>query len=468
MTGGPGPGNPARPAPGQPADGAPKDGAPAGRRVLSRRTLLGAGLLGAAGLGAAGLGAGTWPAGRDAPSARPRPRADARPAVGVPADVAHRWVGHHLALVKGHGAPAPAAAEMFALLGIVLAAAARPGAVVVPGPLETLRLPGPTSADPALTADAALAWLLPRRYLDSAGPVLVAAVTEAEAAIEAAPAASRGPARQAGAAIGAAVLDWYGRVLLQPGAQVRPAQPPGPHSWEPTPPDFEQAALPYWGAKPTLALAEADVPADPPPFSTEPDSERYRLAVEVRDTVAGLTDEQRAISQHWADGKWTISPPGHWLGITSRALQERGADLDLAARTLLLVGVSQHDAFVSCWASKFRTDVLRPLTYIRRHLGEPEWLSPVPTPCFPEYTSGHATQSGAAATVLAGLLGDGPFTDPPPTGAPARSFPSFTAAAEEAAVSRLYGGIHFRNANEQGLACGRRIGTAVLDRFGTA
>jgi hypothetical protein len=66
------------------------------------------------------------------------------------------------------------------------------------------------------------------------------------------------------------------------------------------------------------------------------------------------------------------------------------------------------------------------------------------------------------------VLGDGPFTDPPPTGAPARSYPSFTAAAEEAAVSRLYGGIHFRNANEQGLACGRRIGTVVLDRFGTA
>ncbi len=459
MTGDPATGAPVPPDPA----GRPGDDAPAGRRVLTRRTLLGAGLL-----GAAGIGTGAWLAGRGTVPARPRPRADARPAVGVPADVAHRWVGHHLALVEAHGAPAPAAAEMFAVLGIVLAAAARPGAVVVPGPLEQLRLPGPTSADPALTADAALAWLLPRRYLDSAGPVLVTAVTEAEAAIERAPAASRGPAREAGAAIGAAVLDWYVRVMAVPAAEVRPVRPPGPHSWEPTPPDHEQAVLPHWGAKPTLALAEVDVPADPPPFSTDPGSERYRLAVEVRDTVAALTDDQRAIARHWADGKWTISPPGHWLGITSRALQERGADLDLAAHTLLLLGVSQHDAFVSCWASKFRTDVLRPLTYVRRHLGDPQWLSPVPTPCFPEYTSGHATQSGAAATVLSGVLGDAPFSDPSPTGAPARSYPTFGAAAEEAAVSRLYGGIHYRNANEQGLACGRRIGATVLERYGTA
>ncbi len=443
--------------------GTPAQPGPDGRRVLTRRSLLGAGLL-----GAAGIGAGTWPAGRDAAPAPPRSRAGARSAVGVPADVAHRWVGHHLALVQAHGTPAPAAAEMFAVLGVVLAAAARPAYVAVPGPLERLRLPGPTSADPALTADAALAWLAPRRYLDSAGPVLVAAVTEAEQVIDRAPAASRGPAREAGAAIGAAVLDWYQRVMLQPGGEVRPAQPPGPHSWEATPPDLEQAALPHWGAKPTLALAEVDVPADPPPFSTEPGSERYRLAEEVRDTVAALTDDQRAIARHWADGKWSITPPGHWLGIASRALQDRGADLDLAARTLLLLGMAQHDAFVSCWAAKFRTDLMRPLTYIRRHLGEPQWLSPVPTPCFPEYTSGHATQSGAAATVLAAVLGDAPFSDAPPTGAPARSYPTFGAAAEEAAVSRLYGGIHFRNANEQGLACGRRIGAVVLDRYGTA
>ncbi len=434
-----------------------------GDRLLSRRTLLGTGLV-----GLAGLGTGVWLTGRDTAPARPRPRADARTAVGVPADVAHRWVGHHIALVKAHGTPPPAAAEMFAVLGIVLAAAAHPGAVAVPGPLQALRLPGPTSADPALTADAALAWLAPRRYLDSAGPALVTAVTEAEAVIEAAPAASRAPAREAGAAIGAAVLDWYQRAMLAATAEVRPLQPPGPHSWEPTPPDYEQAVLPHWGAKPTLGLTAVDVPADPPPFSTEPGSERYRLAVEVRDTVAALTDDQRAVAKHWADGKWSITPPGHWLGIASRALQERGADLDLAARTLLLLGMAQHDAFVSCWAAKFRTDVLRPLTYIRRHLGEPQWLSPVPTPCFPEYTSGHATQSAAAATVLSGLLGDAPFTDAPPTGAPARSYPTFLAAAEEAAVSRLYGGIHYRNANDQGLACGRRIGATVLERYGTA
>ena len=122
------------------------------------------------------------------------------------------------------------------------------------------------------------------------------------------------------------------------------------------------------------------------------------------------------------------------------------------------------DAFICCWETKYRHNLLRPITYVRRHI-DPAWGDPLPlvTPPFPEYTSGHSVQSGAAATVLTGSLGHVAFADRTHEyrGLAPRHFPSFQAAAEEAAISRLYGGIHFRRAIEQGLAQGARVGEAA-------
>jgi hypothetical protein len=443
---------------------------PAGRSGgPGRRALLGAGLLGLAGLGAGGVAANR---GAPAPAA-PQDSARAAAPVDVDAAVAHRWAGHYLAIVQQSGVPAPAAAQMLAELGVVLHAAVRVStargddAQRLParrggGALGALALPaGRPGTDPALVADAALAWLLTRRYVDTAGPALAAAAADTEAAFQAAAPRLRGPAREAGEAVGRAVLAWSLRDLAASGRAVPRSAPPGPGSWVPTPPDLEQPVLPYWGTTPTMVLERVETPPDPPEFSTAPGSERHRLAVEVRDTVASLTADQLAVARHWADGKWTVNPAGHWLRIATSALAGRDADLALTAEVLLRLGASQHDAFVSCWHTKYATDVMRPITYVRAHLGDPAWTPPVPTPCFPEYTSGHATQSAAAAAVLGSVLGEGPFTDATDPSRPARSYPSFAAAAEEAAVSRLYGGIHFSVSNTEGLACGRRIGAVV-------
>jgi hypothetical protein len=133
--------------------------------------------------------------------------------------------------------------------------------------------------------------------------------------------------------------------------------------------------------------------------------------------------------------------------------------LDRAAEAYAKVGIAVADAFISCWRTKFRENLLRPVTYVRSVI-DPDWTPLLITPPFPEYTSGHSVQSAAAAAVLTDLLGPVSFTDRTheSRGLPARSFASFNDAAREAAVSRMYGGIHFRAAIDRGLEQGVCVG----------
>ena len=175
-----------------------------------------------------------------------------------------------------------------------------------------------------------------------------------------------------------------------------------------------------------------------------------------------LTDEQRAIAQFWADGTGqTGTPPGHWISILGQVLQTNQMKLDVAAEAYAKVGLSVMDAFICCWHLKYEYSLLRPITYIQS-LFDPNWNAFITTPPFPEYTSGHSTQSAAAAQVLTDMFGDMGFTDHTFDGVyPPRTFDSFWDAAEESAISRLYGGIHYRTAIERGLVQGRDIGTFV-------
>jgi membrane-associated phospholipid phosphatase len=145
-------------------------------------------------------------------------------------------------------------------------------------------------------------------------------------------------------------------------------------------------------------------------------------------------------------------------------LEQEKASLDRTAEVLMRLGVAMADAFIGCWHAKFEYDLLRPVTYIRRVI-DPKWEPLLITPPFPEYPSGHSTQSGAAAAVLTSIFGkDFSFTDRTHErdGLAPRSFPSFDAAAEEAGISRLYGGIHFRAAIDHGINQGRCIGQHAI------
>jgi hypothetical protein len=246
-----------------------------------------------------------------------------------------------------------------------------------------------------------------------------------------------------------------------------PYDPPvGPGRWEPTPPDFLPALQPHWGGNRCLAIpgGAACPPGDHPAFSEDTRSAFHAEAVEAYEAVNNLTAEQEAIARFWSDDPGTTpTPPGHSLSIATQVLRHERSSLAAAAETYAKVGIAVCDAFIACWHQKYVYNLLRPVTYIHRHI-DPDWTPLLVTPPFPEYTSGHSVQSGAAFQVLTDLFGDDhAFVDHTHDdhGLPPRTFGSFHEAADEAAISRLYGGIHFDAAIVNGITQGRCIGEHV-------
>lgn len=272
-----------------------------------------------------------------------------------------------------------------------------------------------------------------------------------------------------GQAVATHVLTWAGSdggaVVENMGFPQEWPKPERPSQWVPTTVlvRMQQAPLlPEWGNNRPFAMPDGASCGLPPPpeYSEEPGSAFYLEAMEVYETVRNLTDEQRLIARFWSDDPMlSPTPPGHWISIAMEILQEQNAPADRRAEVLALLSMSVSDAFIACWQAKYEYDLLRPVTYIKRVIDK-SWEPILITPPFPEYPSGHSTQSGAAQAVLTHLFGDNfAFTDRTHVdeGLGERSFPSFKAAADEAGISRLYGGIHFRAAIERGLTQGECV-----------
>lgn len=248
----------------------------------------------------------------------------------------------------------------------------------------------------------------------------------------------------------------------------------GTGMWEPTPRlsgDPLPALQPYWGDNRPFALTmgETCVLEAPPAYSEDIGSYFYLEALEVYTVVKNLTPEQEDIALFWADDPGTTStPPGHSISILNQVLRIEDARLDLAAEAYAKLGIAVADAFIGCWHYKYQYNLLRPITYIRQVI-DAEWntplvTDPVETPPFPEYPSGHSVQSGATAAVLTHLFGESyAFIDHTHTGRglSTRQYGSFWDFADEAAISRLYGGIHYRAAIENGVEQGKCIGEQV-------
>ena len=279
--------------------------------------------------------------------------------------------------------------------------------------------------------------------------------------------------RSYGATLAKAVLDWSrtdgGDVITNMGFPHRYTLNPAPGHWVPTSKVVLQQAplLPGWGKNRAFAMPSGDtcVIAPPGPYSEDKTSTFCKVAMEVYDVTNALTDEQKNIARFWSDDAMlSYTPPGHWIAIMNQVVGEKGLDLTTHVEALARMGVAMADAFIGCWAAKFEYDTIRPITYIKKVI-DPKWEPLLNTPPFPEYPSGHSAQSAAAAAVLTEIFGDNySFTDesPSPDGVPQRAFASFRAAAEEAAISRLYGGIHFRPAIENGQAQGRCIAAYAI------
>ena len=278
------------------------------------------------------------------------------------------------------------------------------------------------------------------------------------------------------AAFGAAVADHViaasegdgGAVIENMGFPMTYTLGGEPQDWVPTNLIRLQQAplLPAWGKNRPMVLPDGEAcPLPPPPaYSEEPGSEFHGQAMEVYNTSKALTAEQKLIARFWSDDPMlSPTPPGHWVAILFQIAARDGRPVEQQVDALVRLGIAVSDGFIVNWRDKYRYDLLRPITYIRRVI-DPAWEPLLNTPPFPEYPSGHSTQSGAVAQVLTAVFGEGfAFTDSTHVddGLPARDFPDFWTAAREAGISRLYGGIHFRAAIDLGLDQGACVGDFV-------
>lgn len=242
-----------------------------------------------------------------------------------------------------------------------------------------------------------------------------------------------------------AARGWNGEKLIWHGE----GRPFGPGYWEPTPPynyyPPDEPYAPYW--RPWLLNRANQFRPEPPPFG----SKRYMAAVqEVKDIADQLTAEQQRIAKYWVDGSGSVTPAGHWIQITIDAITQYQVDEVAAARLLAVMSMGLADAYIAAWDTKYAYWTARPVTSIRTLLGV-NFKSYILTPPFPSYISGHATFSGMASEVLARLF--------PKDAAKYRNM------GEEAALSRLYGGIHYRFDNDDGLLVGRKIAHLALSNF---
>lgn len=401
-----------------------------------------------------------------------------------PQEALRTWYKMSLELVRHTPTYSPpVASRSFAYLGVTAFEAVATGS----GDLQSLagQLNGLTPSpqreagqtyDEAVVVQAAMAFAV-QNLFNNTGPTGQRAMAALEAKLredvsKELPADVVARSEAYGRSVAEHILAWSqedgGAVVENMGFPMQYELTKGPAHWVPTSLIAQQQKplFPNWGKNRTFAMPNGTacgLPA-PPEYSEDKTSEFYKQALEVYDVKQNLTPEQRAIARFWSDDPMlSPTPPGHWESIALQIFERDNVALDKSVDVLARLGVALADAFIGCWNIKFQYDLLRPVTYIRRTM-DPKWESLLNTPPFPEYPSGHSTQSGAAAEVLTHLFGENfAFEDAThkKDGLAPRAFPSFWAAANEAGISRLYGGIHFRAAIERGLEQGRCVGTFV-------
>jgi membrane-associated phospholipid phosphatase len=290
-----------------------------------------------------------------------------------------------------------------------------------------------------------------------------------------------GPQKARGAAWGAYVADQMLTARLNDNwdAVVPPPAGGGAGVWFPTPPLFAAYLLPHWGMVAPFAMPTGAHfrPLGPPALDSAAYADAYN-EVKAYGSLASTirTTDQTQIALFWADGAGTETPPGHWNSIARDVAAVRDNTMEQNARLFALLNAAMADAGICAWDAKYRFNNWRPVTAIRlgetdgnpATAGDPSWSSLIGTPPFPDYVSGHSTFSAAAARVLARFYGTDRIAFATGSdGLPGvtRSFASFSAAAGEAAMSRVYGGIHFRFASDDGMAAGLEIGEWAFTRI---
>ena len=274
--------------------------------------------------------------------------------------------------------------------------------------------------------------------------------------------------------------DFYAQTKAKPRYIINSA----PYAWQPTPPEFKSALEPFWGTLRPFALkslSEFNCPL-PIEFSTDTTSVFYKNAFAVYAKSKIMSEEEKQIAKFWDDNpdqnifaghiptpRRQMNPVSHWMGITQLVcLDKKTTDIE-SARTYSLVAISMADGFISCFDQKYKSNLIRPVTYIKNYIDQ-DWECLLVTPPFPEHTSGHSVISSASASVLTVLYGNNfSFTDSSEIsfGYKPRKFNSFYDAANEAGISRFYGGIHYMTAIDEGSRQGKLIGDYIVNQIKT-
>lgn len=266
--------------------------------------------------------------------------------------------------------------------------------------------------------------------------------------------------------------------------------------WQPTPPAYIDGVEPHWGKIRTLVMDSAGQfkPKAPHPFSTDKNSAFYKEAKEsydvgnmiskklivMEENKSTVIPEESAIATFWDCNPYATvtqghmmfakkknTPDAHWINIAKIALKKTNADFETTVFAYTKTSIGVFESIISCWNEKYKTNVVRPETYINQNIDE-NWKPQLQTPPFPEYTSGHSVISSCSSIILTTIFGDNfSYIDDSEVyfGLPKRPFKSFKQAAAEASISRLYGGIHYRAAIENGVEQGNNIGNYITNKL---
>jgi len=282
-----------------------------------------------------------------------------------------------------------------------------------------------------------------------------------------------------GALVAESILAWAGKDNYKETRTFpKYTIPNDPAKWKPTPPDYMDGIEPHWNKIRLFVLDSAMQFVPPPPtaYDPNPNGVFWKEMIEVYEVGKADNPEYKEVAQFWDCNPYVshhkghvmfatkkITPGGHWIGIAEIASNLTNADMMKTVETYARTSIALADGFISCWDEKYRSNLVRPETVINQLLDE-DWLPLLQTPPFPEYTSGHSVISRAAAVTLTDLYGENfAYLDSVEVkyGLPARSFDSFYGASDEAAVSRLYGGIHYRPAIDYGVDQGQKVGEFI-------
>ncbi|RDC65129.1 vanadium-dependent haloperoxidase [Adhaeribacter pallidiroseus] len=287
-----------------------------------------------------------------------------------------------------------------------------------------------------------------------------------------------------GDSIGKKIMEWADQDGYRETRGRRYTVVNNPGKWQPTPPAYMDAIEPFWFKIRPFVLDSCSQfkPAVPSTFDVRKESDFYKEVMQVYETGNALTTEQKVIASFWDCNPFVmhntghvmyatkkISPGGHWINIAAVASKKAKADFMKSVETYALVSIALADGFISCWDEKYRSARIRPETVINNHIDK-DWAPLLQTPPFPEYPSGHSVISTAAAVTLTSLYGDKfAYSDSTEVafGLAPRQFTSFNQAAEEAAISRLYGGIHYMPAITNGQTEGQQVGDFVISKIKT-